>query len=113
MNAVTANASLSFICIHITLVCTRTVIQFILDELKSWNAYSIKRFVVRAIRIPHRNSGDPEILQRFDPLLEYGSDCLVLLEMNTKNLTSPVVHIKVSRNSLLFWLKLHGSARLA
>src|SRR5580693_5857183 len=77
--------------IHIGMVSARLVLYRILDELEPRNADGVERKMVGAARIAHGQRGHAEIAERLHPRFEDRSDGLVLLQINTPDLSRAIV----------------------
>src|ERR1700719_974974 len=92
---------------------SRSVIQHVLNELEARNADGIKRLVIGAAGISHRDRADAQVAKWCNPLLENLSDRRILLQVDPADFSRAVVDVEVSRNLRLLRLDDNRSSRLA
>ena len=92
----------------IRVVRAALVVQRVLDELESRNAYCIEAQVVGAAGVAVGDGGYAQVLERRDPLRKDGRDGRVALGVDAANLAGAVIHIEVTGDELLFRLYFEG-----
>src|SRR6201991_3218262 len=95
------------IIIHIGMVCTRFVIEWILNELKTGDANRIKRQVVGRTCVVKGDRRGAQVGKRLEPLFEDRSHLFIALGKDASYFTGPVVKIIIGGDLLLLGLQLH------
>src|SRR5579871_97924 len=72
------------------------ILQRILNELECRQTDTVERDVVRAPRVPNRQRGRAQILQRLHPSLEDWTRLVVVLDVDAADLAAAVVEVIVS-----------------
>jgi hypothetical protein len=99
--------------IHIRVVCTRRVVERVLDELEAGNPHRIKGKVIGPAGVPRRDRSCTEVLHRFHPLTEDWFRGSILLQIHTANTPAAIVYVEVAGHLLLFGFELQRPTRLA
>jgi len=79
------------------MVGARLIIKGILDELKPWNPYRIKRQMICRTRIVAGDGRGAQVVKRLQPCLEYRNDSLISLGKYASDLTGSIIQIEISR----------------
>src|SRR5713101_6806419 len=95
------------------MVCARSVIERILNELEPRDAHSIKSLMVGATGVARTQRGYAQIFQRLNPLGKDRSYSGILLKVNAANLAAAVIDIEIPGNFLLAGFKPQRAYRLA
>src|SRR2546428_3593890 len=80
------------------MVCARSVIERILNELEPRDAHSIKSLMVGATGVARTQRGYAQIFQRLNPLGKDRSYSGILLKVNAANLAAAVIDIEIPGN---------------
>src|ERR1041385_3414660 len=83
------------------MVRARVVFDLVLNKLEARQTDRIKRQVVRTASVRNRECGCAEIAERCEPLTEERTNTFVALQVNTANLSRPVVEIEVAAQFLV------------
>src|SRR5579859_6419498 len=93
--------------IHIRVMRARLVLDRVLDELESWNAYCIEREVIRSASVAHCERVHSQIFELLHPRLENGLHCRVALHVDAANLACAIVDVEISGDLGLLRLDRH------
>ena len=94
------------------MVCARTIFDFVLNKLETRKSDSVKRKMIRAARVLHRQRGRAHFAKRRKPLTKNRRDGGITLHIHAANLARAVIQIVISGKFVvirafdLFWFRL-------